>query len=114
MGFAGFSDIYRNRGKLLTEISEARRNNILANKPSSATWIRVSDWWNYFEKKFYNIYNEHTTTTSLKPLQASFLPDISAIKETVKENKIIVGGIVVVVGVVSIYFIYKNRRKNKR
>ena len=44
MGFAGFADIYRNRNKLLSEISEARRKNILANKPASADWQRVSDW----------------------------------------------------------------------
>jgi hypothetical protein len=52
MGFAGFREIYLNKNKLLSEISEARRKNILANKPSSANWNKVSDWWTYFENKF--------------------------------------------------------------
>jgi hypothetical protein len=54
MGFAGFREIYLNKNKLLSDISEARRKNILANKPSALSWNKVSDWWNYFEKKFYD------------------------------------------------------------
>ena len=38
LGFAGFSDVYKNKNKKLNEISEARRKNILANKPKSAEW----------------------------------------------------------------------------
>ena len=61
MGYAGFVDIYKNRNKLLSEISEARCNNILSNKPKNIEWVRVSDWWNYFERRFYSIYNEHSS-----------------------------------------------------
>jgi hypothetical protein len=119
MGFAGFSDIYRNRNKLLSEISASRRNNILANKPSKLEWNRVSDWWDYFANRFYKIYNEHKSS-SITPMIASVIPlpdiDINTIKEKIVNNKEIVAG-VVVVGVVGIYFIYKNikkRRKNKK
>ena len=91
-GFAGFREIYLNKDKLLSEISEQRRKNILANKPSGATWNRVSDWWNYFEKKFYNIYNEYKIT----PQFASVMP----------ANPYIIGGIVLL-GLISFYFFYK-------
>jgi hypothetical protein len=57
MGVSGFKEIYQNRTKLLSEISEARRKNILANKPTKLNWLYVSDWWNYFYDKFYTNYN---------------------------------------------------------
>ena len=92
MGFAGFADIYRNRNKLLSEISEARRNNILANKPKSAEWQRVADWWNYFEKRFYTIYNEYSRGGHTgSPLQ---IP-------------LIIGGIVVVG--LAVYLIFRKK-----
>lgn len=56
-GFAGFSEIYKNRNSLLIDLSSARQKSILSNKPSSASWDRVSDWWDYFYKKFYVNYN---------------------------------------------------------
>ncbi|MCL2040052.1 MAG: hypothetical protein FWG85_06455 [Bacteroidetes bacterium] len=56
-GFAGFRDIYKNKNKLISEISEARQKSILSNKPSSLSWNKVSDWWDYFYKKFYANYD---------------------------------------------------------
>jgi hypothetical protein len=53
MGFVGFLEVYRNRNKSLNDISVARKNNIINNKPKDAVWTEVSDWWNYFYKKFY-------------------------------------------------------------
>jgi hypothetical protein len=97
MGFAGFADIYKNKNKLLSEISETRRKNILANKPKNANWSRVSDWWTYFEKRFYSIYNEHIST--------SFFDG-----ETT-ENIVIIGG-VVIVGI-TVYLIYRKNKKRK-
>ena len=95
MGFAGFADIYRNRNKLLSEISEARRKNILANKPANADWQRVFDWWNYFENKFYSIYNEHKYF-SVAPTFASVVPS----------NPFIIAGIAVIS--LAIYLMIKN------
>ena len=103
MGFAGFSDIYKNRHKKLSEISEARRKNILANKPKNADWNNVSDWWNYFESKFYNIYNEHT----------SF---IGSVKENINQyvsSPLLIGG-VILVGGVCIYIFRKRKNKQRR
>jgi len=94
MGFAGFADIYRNKNKLLSEISETRRRNILANKPSRLEWHRVSDWWNYFEKKFYSIYNEHKY--SITPTFASVVPS----------NPFVIAGIAVIS--LAIYLMYRN------
>lgn len=96
MGFAGFADIYRNKNKLLNEISEVRRKNILANKPRNAEWHRVSDWWNYFENKFYSIYNEHKSF-SITPTLAGVVPS----------NSFVIAGIAVL-GCISLYLFYKN------
>ena len=104
MGFSGFADIYKNRNKLLSEISEARRNNILSNKPSSASWSRVSDWWDYFEKKFYKIYDEHKNVSLEKK---------NDITDAIINNKFIVGGLVIV-GCVGFYIVYKKRKNNNK
>ena len=92
-GFAGFREIYNNKNKLLSEISEARRKNILSNKPSALSWNRVSDWYDYFYKKFYNIYNEYKSV-SITPTFASVIPS----------NPYIVGGLVVI-GFIGLYFL---------
>ena len=95
-GFAGFREIYLNKNKMLNEISEQRRKNILANKPSGVSWSRVSDWWNYFEKKFYSIYNEYKSF-SITPQFASMMP----------ANPYIIGGILLF-GFISLCFLIKN------
>ena len=58
-GFAGFLEIYKNKDKLLSEITPTRRKSILLSKPSKLNWERVIDWWNYYEKRFYKIYNRY-------------------------------------------------------
>jgi len=99
MGFAGFVDIYKNRNKLLTEISEARRNNILSNKPKNADWVRVNDWWNYFEKKFYSIYNEYSSP-------------LITLKKKIIENKnyVIIGNVVVGCAVYLVFIRNRNKK----
>ena len=58
-GFTGFVEIYKNRNKLLTEISDTRCWSIMISKPKKADWHSVNDWWKYFENKFYKVYNQY-------------------------------------------------------
>ena len=56
-GFAGFLEIYKNRHKKLSEITPIRCKHILASKPRKADWQCVNDWWEYYENRFYKVYN---------------------------------------------------------
>ena len=58
-GYTGFKEIYKNKDKLLIEISEVRRRSIMLSKPSRLDWERVSDWWDYYRTRFYKVYNEN-------------------------------------------------------
>ena len=124
MGFAGFRDVYRARGKKLSEISESRRKNILANKPSSAEWSDVNDWWNYFETKFYKIYNEHKdiasyidtgAETRLLLSDSIFNPLLSDKSErplTALERVLLYGSASIISGGI-LYFHFKDLKKRK-
>jgi hypothetical protein len=109
MGFAGFREIYENKNKLLSEISETRRKNILANKPSSADWVRVSDWWNYFENKFYKIYNEHRVITDT-PSSDKISISPQRILSGIRENKFLFVG-AIFTGAITTFFLLTSRRK---
>jgi len=58
-GFSGFSQIYKSLDKTLNQISSARKNNILKNKPNNMNWTNVQDWFDYFRNKFYSLYNDY-------------------------------------------------------
>jgi hypothetical protein len=58
-GYSGFKELYKNRDKLLADLTPTRRQSVLASKPRKADWKRVTDWWDYYEKKFYKVYNQY-------------------------------------------------------
>jgi hypothetical protein len=107
-GFAGFKDIYVNRNKKLSEVSDATRNRILNNKPSSATWSNVNDWWNYFRNKFYSIYNQYATDSNMRENIA--LEHRPFISERLKDILIIGGGVTFFGYMIYDLFIKKPRR----